>query len=104
MLADSGKKIWASCVQTNLQSLDIGDHSTSVKDALRTLWETLGRKMLKVEGNRSLKCIPEAECYTKAMSIRRIMAGLRAGCLPLQVELGKLSLQKTPLKERAPCI
>lgn len=46
-LADSGKKSWASCVQTNLQSLDIGDHSTSVKDALRTLWEALADREWK---------------------------------------------------------
>ena len=52
---------------------------------------------------RRLKDLPAAEPYARAnlpVSIRRVLAGLRAGCLPLQVELGRYSSPKTPFNER----
>ena len=52
---------------------------------------------------RCLKDLPEAEPYARAnlsVSTRRVLAGLRAGCLPLQVELGRYSCPKTPFNER----
>ena len=47
--------------------------------------------------------MPELEPYAKAhipLAARRVLAGLRAGCLPLQVELGRFTCPKTPYKER----
>ena len=35
-----------------------------------------------------------------SVDVRQVMAGLRAGCLPLQVELGRYTLPKTPYKLR----
>ena len=52
---------------------------------------------------RCLKDLPEAEPYARAnlpVRTRRVLAGLRAGCLPLQVELGRYSCPKTPFNER----
>jgi len=49
------------------------------------------------------KCMPEAECYAKAIlpvSVCGIMVELKAGCLPLQVELGRFTLPNTPFKKR----
>jgi len=34
------------------------------------------------------------------VSVRRVLAGLRAGCLPLQIELGRYTSPKTPLNMR----
>ena len=52
---------------------------------------------------RQFKCMPELEPYAKAhvpLAARRVLAGLRAGCLPLQVELGRFTCPKTPYKQR----
>ena len=52
---------------------------------------------------RCLKDLPAAEPYARAnlpVSIWRVLAGLRAGCLLLQVELGRYSSSKTPFNER----
>ena len=52
---------------------------------------------------RCLKDLPEAEPYARAnlsVSTWRVLAGLRAGCLPLQVEHGRYSCPKTPFNER----
>ena len=35
-----------------------------------------------------------------SVDVRRVMAGLRAGCLHLQVELGRYTLPKTPYELR----
>ena len=46
--------------------------------------------------------MPAAEPYTRAnlpVSIHRVLAGLRAECLPLQVELGRYFSPKTPFNE-----
>ena len=43
---------------------------------------------------------PDTEPYVRAslpVGVRRVVAGLRAGCLPLQVELGRYTSPKTPL-------
>ena len=48
---------------------------------------------------RRLKDLPAAEPYARTnlpVSIRRVLARVRAGCLPLQVELGIYSSPKTP--------
>ena len=52
---------------------------------------------------RVLKNMPEVEPYARAnlpVCVRRVLAGLRAGCLPLQVELGRYTSPKTPFNER----
>ena len=52
---------------------------------------------------RRLKDFLASEPYARAnlpVSIRRVLAGLRAGCLLLQVELGRYSSPKTPFNER----
>ena len=56
---------------------------------------------------RCLKDLPEAEPYARAnlsVSTQRVLAGLRAGCLPLQVELGRYSCPKLPsMRDLAKC-
>ena len=44
-----------------------------------------------------------AEPYVKcglAVGVRRVIAGLRTGCLPLEMELGRYTLPKTPAEQR----
>ena len=46
----------------------------------------------------NLSNMPELEPYAKAhipLAARRVLAGLQAGCLPLQVELGRFICPKT---------
>ncbi len=48
---------------------------------------------------RQFKTTPELEPYARAgvpLAARRILAGLWAGCLPLQSELGRFTCPKTP--------
>ena len=52
---------------------------------------------------RQIKHFPETEPYCRAslsLGVRRVLAGLRAGCLPLQIELGRYTSPKTPLNLR----
>ncbi len=52
---------------------------------------------------RQFKTTPELEPYVRAgvpLAARRVLAGLRAGCLPLQIELGRFNCPKTPYEER----
>ena len=52
---------------------------------------------------RQLKLFPGTEPYVRAslpVGVRRVVAGLRAGCLPLQIELGRYTSPKTPLNQR----
>ena len=52
---------------------------------------------------RQFKCMPELEPYTEAnipLAVRRVLAGLGAGCLPLPVELGRFTCPKTPCEQR----
>ena len=49
---------------------------------------------------RQIKHFPETEPYCRAslsVGVRRVLAKLRAGCLPLQIELGCYTSPKTPL-------
>ena len=46
---------------------------------------------------RQFKHCPDTEPYVRAslpVGVRRVVAGLRAGCLPLQVELGRYTSPK----------
>ena len=50
---------------------------------------------------RRIKSSPSAEQYVFAFSNkRRVIAQLRCGCLPLEVELGRYRSPKTPFSER----
>ena len=86
------------------------------------LWDALANKFLQnwfqavnnVEASSSesggklalyrlIKHFPETEPYCRAslsVGVRRVLAGLRAGCLPLQIELGRYTTPKTPLNLR----
>ena len=47
--------------------------------------------------------MPELEPYAKdhiPLAAYRVVGGLWAGCLPLQVELGRFTFPKTPYKQR----
>ena len=83
------------------------------------IWEALAKKFVnswmhsvhKVETSasvnggklsmyRQFKHCPDTEPYVRAslpVGVRRVVAGLRAGCLPLQMELGRYTSPKTPL-------
>ena len=117
-LADKGKKSWVFHVRSILSSIDsssiVFDSKTKFYD---TLWSALAAKHLTswkkdVYGSevraspsggrlvvyRQLKNIPLCEPYVRAgldVGVRRVIAGLRAGCLPLQVELGRYTSPKT---------
>ena len=52
---------------------------------------------------RQLKTSPELEPYARAhipVAAKRVLAGLWAGCLPLQIELGMFTCPKTPYDQR----
>ena len=52
---------------------------------------------------RTLKQAPQSEPYARtklSVGVRRVLAGLRAGCLPLQVEVGRYAYPKVPFNER----
>ena len=91
--------------------------------ALARIWESLASKIFhrwdacvwdvgalasesggKLAVYRVLKDhIPAAKPYARAnlpVWVQRVLAGLRAGCLPLQVELGQYTSPKTPLNGR----
>ena len=90
--------------------------ATERKLYIVSLWDSLALKFFFVDMEalgsesggklaiyRCLKDLPAAELYARAnlpVSIRRVLAGLRAGCLRLQVELGRYSSPKTPFNER----
>ena len=51
----------------------------------------------KLSMYRQFKHCPDTEPYVRAslpVDVRRVVAGLRAGCLPLQVELGRYTSPK----------
>ena len=63
--------------------------------------ESEGSGKLSLYGK--LKLFLCAEPYVTAslsVGVRRVMAGLSAGCLPLQIELGRYTQPKTPIQER----
>ena len=121
-IAERGKKTWAFRLGQLLDST-----STSIRFDCResfcdSAWSALADQYLtswrnEVSGEearisasggrlviyRVLKSIPFCESYVRAglsVGVRRVMAGLRAGCLPLQVELGRYTLPKTPYELR----
>ncbi len=51
---------------------------------------------------KQFKTTPELEPYVRAgvpLAARRILAGLQAGCLQLQIELGRFTCPKMPYEE-----
>ena len=92
---------------------DVFVNAGNKKETLANIWESLALKFFhrweagvwdvealgsesgaKLAVYRQLKNFPAAEPYASAnlpVSIQRVLAGLRAGCLPLQVELGRYS-------------
>ncbi len=52
---------------------------------------------------RQFKTMPELDPYVRAgvpLAARRVLAGLRAGCILLQIELGRFTCPKTVYEER----
>ena len=124
-LSNSGKVTWASHTSDLLDGLDLhistpnGLQSSKFYDSL---WDALANKLLhnwfqsinNVEASssesggklalyRQIKHFPETEPYCRAslsLGVRRVLAGLRAGCLPLQIELGRYTSPKMPLHLR----
>ena len=127
-LADSGKQSWAFHVRNLIDGLNISEISPLSLDTgtptsvHRILWEALACKYMdtwmhnihKVEASasenggklamyRTFKLSPNVEPYIRAnlpVRTRRVVAGLRAGCLLLQVELGRYTSPKTPIEDR----
>ena len=121
--AATGKKNWSFHVKKLLKSVD---NESICFDSFRTfsvsVWDALACRHLdawrravnggdvrdtqsggKLVWYRRIKTIPKVEPYIRAglpFGVRRVMAGLRAGCLPLQVELGRFSQPKTPFDNR----
>ena len=97
---------------------------SSSKDFYNSAWDTLAKHhqeawLGKVRGTdgrptgaggggklalyRGMKCFPNTEPYVicgMTVGVRRVFAGLRAGCLPLEVELGRYTQPKTPVENR----
>ena len=124
-LSDSGKITWASHASNLLDGLDLHVSSPNGLQASKFydyLWDALANNLLNnwfhsinnVEASssesggklalyRQIKHFPETEPYCRAslsVGVRRVLAGLRAGCLPLQIELGRYTSPKTPLSMR----
>ena len=124
-IADQGKNNWVSRTRDLLEKIHIEhqvDGTLSVKELQGTIWYALGHHFFdkwredvwsagalesesggKLVLYRQFKCMPELEPYAKAhipLAARRVLAGLRAGCLPLQVELGRFTCPKTPYEQR----
>ena len=122
-LRGMGKKSWSfhpnklfeqlNC--TNIQTDSSGIFCATVWDAITSSCLSKWRQEVQgVESGRSesggklalyrkFKSSPKLEPYVKLnlpVKVRRVVAGLRAGCLPLQIELGRYTQPKTPLKER----
>ena len=121
--AATGKKNWSFHVKKLLKSVD---NESICFDSFRTfsvsVWDASACRHLdawrravnggdvrdtqsggKLVWYRRIKTIPKVEPYIRAglpFGVRRVMAGLRAGCLPLQVELGRFSQPKTPFDNR----
>ena len=117
--ASTGKKNWSFHAKKLISSVDNENVSfESFRTFSVSVWDALASKHLdawrqevgggdvritqsggKLVWYRSVKTIPKVEPYIRAghpVDVRRVMAGLRAGCLPLQVELGQFSQPKTP--------
>ena len=121
-LSDSGKVTWASHASNVLDGLDLHISSPNGLQSSKFygyLWGALANKLLNkwfqsinnVEASssesggelalcRQTKHFPETEPYCRAslsVGVRRVLAGLWAGCLPLQIELGCYTSPKTLL-------
>ena len=122
-LASKGKKSWCFKVNKLMSELDSSKISfASTNKYYDSLWCVLAEKFLaswrravsggsdgaatgggKLSVYRVIKSQPLVEPYVRSelsVGVRRVMAGLRAGCLPLQVELGRYTLPKTPFEQR----
>ena len=119
-LACKGEKSWCFKVNKLMSELDSSKISfASTNKYYDSLWCVLAEKFLgggrcRVdltllrlgEENsvyRVIKSQPLVEPYLRSwlsVGVRRVMAGLRAGCCPLQVELGRYTLPKTPFEQR----
>ena len=116
-IADSGKKSWGYHIRGLVAGLNLHEFHNDgiIWDALAdTFINSWMHSVHKVEASasekggklalyRQLKHFPGTEPYVRAslpVGVRRVVAGLRAGCLPLQVELGRYTSPKTPLEER----
>ena len=124
-LSNSGKVTWASHTSDLLDGLELHISSPNGLQSCKfydCLWDALANKLLhnwfqsihnvetsssesggKLALYRQIKHFPETEPYCRAslsLGVRRVLAGLRAGCLPLQIELGRYTSPKTPLNLR----
>lgn len=124
-IADKGKTNWVSRTRDLLEKIHIEyqiNGMLDIKELQGAIWNALAQHYLdkwredvwsagalgsesggKLVLYRQFKCMPELEPYAKAhvpLAARRVLAGLRAGCLPLQVELGRFTCPKTPYKQR----
>ena len=127
-LADSGRKSWAYHMRDIVEGLSLHEfYPSSIPVGNppvvnNIIWEALANKFVnswmhsvhKVEASasvnggklsmyRQFKHCPDTEPYVRAslpVGVRRVVAGLRAGCLLLQVELGRYTSPKTPLSRR----
>ena len=124
-IADCGKKNWVFYIRNLLNSIDMQysfPDTCNPRETLDHIWDALADKFLKAWQNdvwndealrsesggklviyRTLKQAPQSEPYARAklsVGVRRVLAGLRAGCLPLQVEVGRYAYPKVPFNER----
>ena len=121
-LANKGKKTWVFLVNKRLSSINPYLSFNSRAHFCDSLWEALASEHLaawrqevcrndsrespsggKLGIFRQIKFNPQSEPFARAnlpVGVRRVMAGLRAGCLPLQIELGRYTLPKTPYDDR----
>ena len=126
-LADSGKKSWGYHIRELVEGLKLHEFHECLPvgnppEVYSIVWDALADKFTqswrhsvqKVEASasenggklamyRQLKLFPGTEPYVRAslpVGVRRVVAGLRAGCLPLQIELGRYTSPKTPLNQR----
>ena len=117
-LGESGKKTWSSLSKYLLDELDCrGVHVDNADVFCNTIWDALASQALanwrrevqetgtrgsesggKLANYRQFKFFPKTEPYVRLNlpATVRVVAGLRAGCLHLQIELGCFTQPKTP--------
>ena len=126
-LADSGRKSWAyhimrdiveglnlhefypssiatgrqpSCSYLGSTACPIATFVNSWMHSVRKVEVSASVNGGKLSMYRQFKHCPDTEPYVRAslpVGVRRVVAGLRARCLPLQVELGRYTSPETPL-------
>ena len=124
-IADRGKTNWVTRTRNLIEKLhleyqlDGALHVNEMKDVLwnalddqfegkwrSSVWDAgaLGSESGgKLVLYRQLKTSPELEPYVRAhipVAAQRVLAGLRAGCPLLQIELGRFTCPKTPYQQR----